>query len=246
MWISRAIWRNPSQWNKPGRAGHKQGAERAMNPPGLVIFDCDGVLVDTEGPTNEILAKDLSERGLPISADECMALFVGGTIYGVGVRARELGAAIPDDWVDVIYAKIYARLREGIAPIPGVEDVLERLDTAGVPYCVGSNGAPEKMEITLGQTGLFERMRGKLFSPHVIGMEHAKPNPGLYLHAARSMGFDPHDCMVIEDSVSGATGARAAGIRCFGYGPQADVEGLRAVGAQVFFDMAELPGLLGL
>ena len=217
-----------------------------MNLPGLVIFDCDGVLVDTEGPTNEILAKDLSGRGLPMTVDDCMAMFVGGTIHGVGERARELGADIPEDWVDVIYGKIYARLRDGIDPIPGIGDVLDRLDACAIPYCVGSNGAPEKMEITLGQTGLLNRMGGNLFSPHVIGMEHAKPHPGLYLHAARAMGVDPEDCVVIEDSVSGATGARAAGIRCFGYGVHGDAAGLRSVGAHVFFDMADLPGLLGI
>lgn len=214
--------------------------------PGLVIFDCDGVLVDTERPTNEVLAADLSTRGITLSADECVAMFVGGTIAGVGRRAAEMGAEIPEDWVDVIYDKIYARLRAGIAPIAGVDAVLDALDRAGIPYCVGSNGAPEKMEITLGQTGLLDRLAGRLFSPHVIGMEHAKPNPGLYLHAAREMGFAPGDCVVIEDSVSGATGAAAAGIRCFGYAVDTDAGALAAVGAHVFDDMAALPGLLGL
>ena len=215
-------------------------------PPKLVIFDCDGVLVDTERPSNEVLVKNLARRGLSLSLEECMHLFVGGTMADVGRKARELGADIPDDWTDEIYAQMYARLKEGIDLIPGIPEVLDALDGAGIPFCVGSNGSPEKMGITLGQTGLLERFEGAMFSPHVIGMDKAKPNAGLFLHAAEQMGVDPAQAVVIEDSVNGARGAKNAGIRCFGYAADSDADALRGEGAVPFMAMTDLPDLLGL
>lgn len=215
-------------------------------PPKLVIFDCDGVLVDTERPSNEVLVSNLARRGLPLTLEKCMHLFVGGTMADIGRKALELGADIPDDWTDEIYAEMYARLREGIEPIPGIPAVLDALDAVGIPFCVGSNGSPEKMGITLGQTGLLPRFEGAMFSPHVIGMDKAKPNAGLFLHAAAEMGVAPDAAVVIEDSVNGARGAKNAGIRCFGYAADSDAMALAAVGATPFHDMAELPGLLGL
>jgi len=103
-----------------------------------------------------------------------------------------------------------------------------------------------KMDITLVQTGLMERLEGRIYSPHVIGLEHAKPAPGLYLYAARTMGFAPSDCVVIEDSASGARGAKNAGIRCFGYTGETPADVLEAEGAIPFGAMSELPSLLGL
>jgi len=217
-----------------------------MDRPDLVIFDCDGVLVDTEGPTNGIIAADLTRRGLAITPAECMELFVGGTIAGVGRQAAEMGADIPEGWTDLIYADIYAHLRKGVDPIAGIELVLDALDAAGIPYCVGSNGAPEKMDITLGGTGLLARFNGNLFSPHVIGMDKAKPDPGLYLHAARAMGVPPARTIVVEDSATGARAARAAGMRCIGYAGETPRAKLEAMGAVIITDMAELPPLIGL
>jgi len=217
-----------------------------MQIPKLVIFDCDGVLVDTERPSNEVLVKNLAARGLHLTLEECMDLFVGGTMADVGRKARDLGADIPDDWTDEIYAQMYERLRAGIDPIPGIAEVLDQLDAAEIPFCVGSNGSPEKMGITLGQTGLLDRFERAMFSPHVIGMDKAKPNAGLFLHAAAQMGVDPADAVVIEDSVNGARGAKSAGIRCFGYAVDSDADALRAEGATAFFAMDELPVLLGL
>ncbi len=215
-------------------------------PPKLVIFDCDGVLVDTEGPVNEVLADLLSTFGPAITAAECMERFIGGTMAAVGERATEAGYAIPPDWTDVIYPAVYERLRQGVDVIEGAPQVLDTLDAARIPYCVGSNGPMEKMDITLGATGMLERLRGRIFSPHVIGLEHAKPSGGLYLHAAREMGFAPEDCVVIEDTASGSRGAKNAGIRCFGYTGETKPEVLIAEGATPFGRMKELPGLLGL
>ena len=137
-----------------------------------VIFDCDGVLVDSEPITNDILHENLNANGLTIAHDQIEDMFVGGTIAGVGETAREMGARLPDDWVSQIYDAIYARLREGTPPIAGVQAVLDALDARNIPYAVGSNGSLEKMEITLGQNGLWHRFEGRMFSAHVHGVSH--------------------------------------------------------------------------
>lgn len=217
-----------------------------MLPPKLVIFDCDGVLVDTEGATNDVLAASLSRHGPPLTSEECLARFVGGTMASVGEKARTEGYDLHDTWVDELYAEMFERLRKGVDTIPGVLDVLDQLDEAGVPYCVGSNGPMAKMEITLMPSGLWQRMAGRIFSPHVIGMQHAKPAAGLYLHAATAMGVTPAEAVVIEDSFSGASGAKAANIRCFGYCASTSKIQLLEAGAIPFDDMRDLPQLLNL
>ena len=215
-----------------------------MSLPELVIFDCDGVLVDTESVTSQVIVDNLARHGLEITLADCMAMFVGGTISAVGVKAREMGALIPDSWVDDLYAEMYATLRKDVDAVPGITGVLDALDQVGLPYCVASNGSPEKMAITLGATGLLPRLEGRLFSAHEVGI--AKPEPGLFLHAARTLGATPSKCVVIEDSPSGARAAFAAKMRCFGYAADTPAERLQTEGAEVFTDMAALPGLIGL
>lgn len=216
-----------------------------MRRPELVIFDCDGVLVDSETITNTLLQQDLAGRGLVMDLPDVMANFVGGTMRDVARKAAALGAEIPADWVDTFYARMYAGLAQGTPAIDGVEAVLDHLDAAGVPYCVGSNGALEKMEITLGQhRGLHDRLKGRLFSAHALGT--AKPDPGLFLIAARENGVVPETAVVIEDSPTGCIAARRAGMRCFGYAAHGDGARLAAEGAVVFHAMADLPALLGL
>ena len=213
--------------------------------PAAVLFDCDGVVIDSEPPTFDLLAEDLSQRGLTLSHAEMERLFLGGTIERVGKIARELGGDIPDDWVPYFYDRLYARLAEGAPLIPGVMGVFEALDAAGVPYAIGSNGTGRKMEITIGQhPDLARRLQGRLFSG--VDLKMLKPAPDLYLHAARALGADPARCVVIEDSATGARAARAAGMRCMGYAPTGATAALLAEGTEPFARMADLPGLLGL
>ncbi len=208
----------------------------------LVIFDCDGVLVDSEGPANEVLSVNLSRYGLHLTPTECETEFVGGTMAGVGEEARRMGANLPDDWIDEIYTQIYARLAEGVDVIPGIPSVLDLLERHEFRYCVGSNGSEEKMRITLGQTGLWDRFSGAMFSAHALGV--AKPDPDLFLAAARHFGADPAQCLVVEDSLTGVTAADRAGMRCLAYVPRGDGAAMRDRGASVIRHMSEIPGHL--
>ncbi len=212
--------------------------------PGLVIFDCDGVLVDSEPVAARVVSGSLARHGLDLSPERCMDLFLGGTMPGVMEKARALGASLPDRWVNDVYTELYAELARGVKAIPGVAGLLDLLDEAGIPHCVASNGSEEKMRITLGRTGLAERFAGRRYSAHTLGI--AKPDPGLFLHAARASGADPARCLVIEDSASGAEAAARAGMRCLGYAPQGDGARLAAHGAVIIRDMAEVPRLIGL
>ncbi|MDZ4095357.1 MAG: HAD-IA family hydrolase [Paracoccaceae bacterium] len=214
-------------------------------PPKAVIFDCDGVLVDSEPMSFELLAQSLRNHGLVMTLPQMEAAFLGGTIRGVRDKARALGADLPENWVEDFYALLYARLAQGTALIPGILAVLDRLDVAGVVYAVGSNGTMRKMQVTLGQhPGLMDRFAGRLFSGQDLGM--LKPAPDLYLHAGRVLGAAAAHCVVIEDSPTGARAAARAGMVCHGYAPHGAGAALKAEGARVFRDMSELPRLLGL
>lgn len=215
-----------------------------MQQPKLVIFDCDGVLVDSEPLTNRILRDSLAANGLDLTLSDTTRLFVGGTMAGVMAEARKLGANLPDDWLGLIYSEIYAVLEAEVEIIPGVDSLLDALDKSGVGYAVGSNGSIRKMEITLGRTGLLHRFQGKLFS----GQEcpAAKPAPDVYLSAAAHAGFAPADCVVIEDSVTGARAGRAAGMRCYGYCGETSPDVLQPICTAVFHDMDDLKSMLQL
>lgn len=218
-----------------------------MTRPDAVLFDCDGVIVDSEGMTFDLFLQDLAAHGLPLTPEAFESDFVGGTVEMVARRARAAGADLPEDWVARFYDRMYAMLTAGVPLIPGVLEVLDRLDAAGVPYAMGSNGSMAKMRITLGQHGLMDRFRVVL-SGQEIG--RPKPAPDVYLQAAAACGADPGASVVIEDSASGAQAGLAAGMRVLGYaGHGADTvtaRKLTALGVPLFHRMEDLPGLLGL
>ena len=213
--------------------------------PQAVLFDCDGVLVDSEPPTFAMLAEDFNRFGLTVTAVAVAERFTGGTIHDVAARAVAMGADLPDGWANDFYERLFVRLGQGVPVIAGVEDVLDRLDAAGIPYAVGSNGIGRKMAITLGPyPRLWNRLKDRLFSGQELGMP--KPLPGLWLHCAAHLGVDPADCVVVDDSAVGCRAARAAGMRAMGFAAHGDGAGLVAEGATVFRRMADLPGLLGI
>lgn len=210
----------------------------------LIIFDCDGVLVDSETIFNEVLAANLARHGLSLTLRECMGLFVGGTMKLAKVKAENLGANLSDTWIDDVYSEAFDRLRQGVDLVDGIVELLDHLDADNIPYCVASNGSVEKMGITLGQTGLMDRFSGRIFSAYTVGI--AKPDPGLFLHAADKLGFAPAQSVVVEDSLNGVLAAKRADMRCMGYAPHGGGDKLAAEDAVIFDNMAMLPKLLGI
>jgi HAD superfamily hydrolase (TIGR01509 family) len=209
----------------------------------LAIFDCDGVLVDSEGLTHESLAEALGELGIELDIDSAIGHFMGNSLpQSIAIIEQMLGKPLPDNFFPDWREKLYARLRSApVKAIPGIEDMLDTLD---MPYCVVSNGPVRKMQTTLGVTGLLERFDGRIYSSE-SGLP-GKPAPDLFLKAARDFNARPDSTFVVEDSVKGATGAVAAGMRVFGYAAAdyIDADELAAVGATVFTDMRELPSLI--
>ena len=213
-----------------------------MTPPRLAIFDCDGVIVDSEPVTNALLRDDLATRGLDLDLDEIHRLFVGGTMDGVGRKAREMGADIGEDWVAGFYAKMFARLAEGVPLIDGVVDLIDRLEAGGTQIWVASNGPYRKMETTLGPHGLWERFAGRILSRE----DHApKPAPDMILYAMRVSGHGPGETVFIDDSATGCRAGIAAGVRTIGYAETSPAAALRAAGAEPMPTMADVARALG-
>lgn len=209
-----------------------------MKTVDLVIFDCDGVIVDSEGLLNEIVAKSLTDHGLPISAEECHKRFVGGTMYILRDRAIEAGAKLPENWVNEIYAEIFERLRQGVDVSKGFVKLIDNLEEHGVKIAVASNGPMDKMRASLGPSGLFDRLDGRIFSAH----DHntAKPEPKLLELAAQAAGVAIERAVMVDDSPAGVGAARAAGMRFIGYAEHGNEDKLTEEGADIVYSMLEL------
>ena len=207
----------------------------------LVIFDCDGVLVDSERIAVRVEAEYLAELGWPLTQAEIIERFMGHTTeYMDEAIEAQLGSRLPDDWKDQFHRRYREAFAAELVPVDGV---LEALDRITVPTCVASSGSHDKLRFTLGHTGLYERFEGRIFSGYEVGSN--KPAPDLFLHAAARMGAEPARCAVVEDTRSGVEAARAAGMRAFGYaGGLSSPERLEGEATVVFEDMRELPGLL--
>ena len=208
----------------------------------LVIFDCDGVLVDSEPTSNRILAEALTEAGLPYTQAESMRDFMGRAWEdSLADIERKLGGPAPEGFTEGFRERRDAAFQEGIEPIAGIRDALERIDAE---RCVASSGLPEKIRLTLGLTGLLDLFEDRIFSAAEV--ENGKPAPDLFLHAAGTMGHEPERCAVVEDTTVGVAAARAAGMTAIGYVDNVSEERLLEAGAhRTFGDMEELPSLLG-
>jgi len=214
-------------------------------PPPLVIFDCDGVLVDSEPTSNRVLAAAISEAGLAIEPDEVEREFEAMRLADIQARVEErLGRPLGAGWLVDFERRRETAFREGIDPVAGVEDVVRELCAAGRPICVASQARREKTELTLGLTGLRTYFDdAALFSSTMVA--RGKPHPDLFLHAAATMGFEPARCVVVEDAVPGVEAALAAGMAALGYAPPGSDDRLARAGARTFSSMADLPELLG-
>jgi HAD superfamily hydrolase (TIGR01509 family) len=210
-------------------------------PYELVIFDCDGVLVDSERLAVRIEVEILATMGLLLSESEVIDRFVGRSDeYMRQELSTLLGRELPADW-DAEFSHLYRSTFEAeLKPVPGIRAALDRITT---PTCVASSGTHHKMQFTLGLTGLYERFEGRIFSATEVA--RGKPAPDLFLHAARQMDVVPERCAVVEDSAPGVEAALAAGMDVFGYaGGVTPAAKLDRPGVTVFDDMAELPPLL--
>ena len=212
----------------------------------LVIFDCDGVLVDSELITNRVYAAMLNELGLNVTLDDMFEKFVGRSMdYCWKLVAEMLGRPLPEHLVEDYRLRTTAALQRELRAVRGIEATLDALESAKVPYCVASSGTHAKMRTTLGLTGLLPRFAGKLFS--VTDVANAKPAPDVYLLAARVNGTPPCQCCVIEDSPTGVTAGVAAGMTVFGYSALTSAKRLLEAGANdTFDDMRRAAALLGL
>lgn len=215
-------------------------------PPKLVIFDCDGVLVDTEGPANRRLASWLTDAGYPVTYEQSRRDFCGRSLVSVQKEVEATGIDLGADFVERWYRELPGLFSEGLEAIPHILDFLGAVRSADVSYCVASSARVEKMHMTLGVTGLLPHFEDVLFSATMV--ERGKPFPDLFLHAASRMGFEPADCIVIEDSVPGTQAGIAAGMRVYSYhgDPHSDRDGLAEAGGILFDDMRQLAGLIPL
>jgi HAD superfamily hydrolase (TIGR01509 family) len=214
--------------------------QSSVEPFELVIFDCDGVLVDSERITNVVFAEMLNELGLNVTLEDMFADFVGNSMaVCLEIIEARLGRAVPRGFVAEFKRRTRAAWLAQLKPVAGIEDVLEELD---IPYCVASGGEHEKMRLTLGITGLLEKFEGRLFS--VTEVKRGKPHPDVFLHAAKRMGANPARAAVVEDTEIGARAGVAAGMAVFGYAELSDPQKLADAGAVVFRSMKQLPALL--
>ena len=218
-------------------------------PPHLIIFDCDGVLVDSEMIASRELAYFLSDLGRPTQPAECRELFTGMSIKSVAQLVKlNWGLALPDNFVEQLRERDRSAFERELKAVPHVKDVLAQVRRADIALCVASSGTPEKVRHSLSLTGLLDFFDGHLFSATQVA--HGKPAPDLFTLAATRMGIAAAHCLVIEDAAPGVQGGVAAGMEVFGFigashcGPQSG-HALRASGASRIFDnMTALPALL--
>ena len=215
-----------------------------MARPKLVIFDCDGVLVDTENLANQRLAAWLGQAGYVTSFDHCRRNFSGRSMSSVQQEIEATGVSLGADFVERWNEGLPELFAAGVEKIPHVDEFIAAVRSAGLAYCVASSARAAKMRITLGATGLLPLFEHAMFSATMVA--RAKPFPDLFLHAARTMGVAPADCVVIEDSVAGTTAGVAAGMRVFSYhgDPHSDRDGLAQAGGILFDDMRKLAALV--
>jgi HAD superfamily hydrolase (TIGR01509 family) len=218
-----------------------------QRPLELVIFDCDGVLIDSEPLCNRVIAEILTQDGWPMTAAECEARFVGMSFYTMQpvIEAR-LGRPLGEDWIDRVVAVVTEAMAREVEPVAGAQQALDAVMAMGLKWRVASNSSHVEMAAKFRRAGWLELTAGRTHSAvDLIARGGAgKPAPDLYLAAAAAEAVAPEHCLVIEDSVHGVTAARAAGMDCLGFVPHGDGMALRAAGAIPFHSMHDVPALL--
>lgn len=205
-----------------------------------IIFDCDGTLVDSERVGNQVIIESLRDFGLHLDLEEAVAAFAGRKMTDtLAIIEARLGHPVPTDYLTQLRAQMAAAFKDRLEAMEGVHDLLKILK---VPLSVASNGPHEKMQVSLGVTGLLHYFEDRIFSAYECNSW--KPEPGLFLFAANQLGIDPAHCAVIEDSPLGIEAALRAGMTPFGYAPRGDGSALRLGSTEVFHHMNDLAPLL--
>ena len=211
-----------------------------MIRPDLIIFDCDGVLVDSEVLSCRCLSETLAVYGIELGVDQALDLFLGRSVTAVFQHYLAMGRVIPEQFAAELRAAVRAAFVSALCPIEGVKSVLEDLH---VPHCVASSSDVDRVSFSLALTGLAPHFDTRLYTSQMVA--HGKPAPDLFLHAASSMDASPSRCAVVEDSAFGVDAALAAGMRAFAYaGGVTNADRLSRPGVVVFDDMHQLPELL--
>lgn len=210
-----------------------------------VLFDCDGVLVDSEPITNGVLRDMLAERGWQLSIEDCMAIFVGKAVKDESALiAARTGQPVTEDWLASFRERRNAGLTLGLQAIPNILDAVHTIHAHHEGRIACASGADRyKVELQLRKVGLMPYFEGQIFSGHET--PRSKPFPDVYLAAAAALAVDPRRCAVIEDTVTGIAAGVAAGCTVFGYAPKDEADTLRQAGAVATFkNMADLYPLL--
>lgn len=215
--------------------------------PALVIFDCDGVLVDSEPIAIDVLVETVAALGVDIPTEIAYRDFLGRTLKTVSASlASDHGVVMDETALEDMRHRLYARYQSALRSMPGISAVLDRLD---IPACVASSSVYERIEISLRLTGLYERFAPNIYSATMVA--RGKPAPDLFLFAAEKMGVAPADCVVIEDSPAGVAAAKAAGMAVIAFtgGSHIGPAGLKAqltalAPDSIIDDLHNLPGAL--
>lgn len=214
--------------------------------PAAVLFDCDGVLADTEALHDRIAAEEISALGWEMTPAESARRFRGLSWDAMlpVIEARLGPGSVPPRFHHDLIARVVRALEEEAEPVPGALDAIAAITAHGIPVAVASNSTRAELATKLRRLGLADTFRGRAFG--VDDVERPKPAPDMYRAAAAACGADPHACAVVEDSVAGARAGIAAGCRVLGFAHSTSAAALAAVGAEPFGAMAQLPALLGL
>lgn len=214
----------------------------SVNSPKCIIFDCDGILVDSEQITFSVLAAMSKEAGLGLSEAELEANFLGKSLNSIiAFIEQATGKSLVETFEPEFRQRTFAKFKTDLQPVDGVTELLDRLT---IPFCVASSGPPNKIRMNLKLTGLDRYFGEYIFSCY--DLKRWKPDPAVFLHAAATMGFTPKECVVIEDSPTGVRGAVAGGFCTYGLAQHGNDHLLAEAGAIVFQHMNELEGVLNL
>jgi len=214
-------------------------------PLRLVIFDCDGVLVDSEPVANRVVAEELTRLGWPMTGEECRVRFLGMNLATMlPLIEAELGRPLPPQWEPHLEARLAVVLAEEVELMPGAATALAETTRLGLPWRIASNSSHAELHAKFGRNGLLDVVAGRLHSHHDVVL--GKPAPDLFLAAAAAEGVASENCLVIEDSLPGVRAAMAAGMTCLGFCPDDDGVRLMAAGAAPFHSLHDLPMLLRL